>query len=67
MAKIWRERGDKGPKCENGIKLEFAEEVQKAFDHSLNRGEVEDLADTCHLPRRRRSSASTTSSRTSRP
>jgi hypothetical protein len=48
-AKVWRERGDKGPKCENGIKLEFGEEVQKAFDHSLNRGEVEDLADTCHL------------------
>jgi hypothetical protein len=48
-AKVWRERSDKGPKCENGIKLEFAEEVQKAFDHSLNRAEVEDLADTCHL------------------
>ena len=49
VAKIWRERGDKGPKCENGIKLEFGEEVQKAFAHSLNRGEEEDLSDTCHL------------------
>jgi hypothetical protein len=49
VAKVWRERSDKGPKCENSVKLEFAEQVQKAFDYSLNRGEVEDLADTCHL------------------
>jgi hypothetical protein len=49
LAKIWRDRGDKGPKCENGIPLEFPEEVQKAFLHSLNRGEAEDLNDTCHL------------------
>src|SRR5689334_23408255 len=45
VAKVWRERSDKGPKCDNGIKLEFAEEVQKAFDHSLQRGETEDLSD----------------------
>ena len=31
IAKIWREHGDKGPKCENNIKLEFNEEVEKAF------------------------------------
>jgi hypothetical protein len=49
VAKIWRDRGDKGPKCENAIGLEFPEEVQKAFLHSLNRGEVEDLNDSCHL------------------
>jgi hypothetical protein len=49
LAKIWRDRGDKGPKCENAIPLEFPEEVQKAFLHSLNRGEAEDLNDTCHL------------------
>jgi hypothetical protein len=53
-AKVWRERTDKGPKCENGIKLEFAEEVQKAFDHSLNRAEPEDLADTCHLAEKKK-------------
>jgi hypothetical protein len=54
VAKIWRERGDKGPKCENAIKLEFPEEVQKAFDQSLNRGEEEDLSDSCHLAEKKK-------------
>ncbi len=54
VAKIWREHGDKGPKCENAIPLLFAEEVQKAFMHSLNRGEVEDLEDTCHLAEKKK-------------
>jgi hypothetical protein len=49
VAKIWREHGDKGPKCENNIKLEFAEEADKAFLWSLNRAEPENLDDTCHL------------------
>jgi len=49
LAKIWREHGDKGPKCENNIKLEFKEEVDKAFLWSLNRAEPENLEDTCHL------------------
>jgi hypothetical protein len=49
VAKIWREHGDKGPKCENNIKLEFNEEVGKAFLWSLNRAEPEDLEDSCHL------------------
>jgi hypothetical protein len=48
-AKVWREQTDKGPKCDNAIKLELPEQVAKAFAHSLNRGEVEDLEDTCHL------------------
>lgn len=54
VAQIWRDRGDKGPKCENGIPLDFTEEVQKAFAHSLNRGEVEDLNDTCHLAEKKK-------------
>jgi hypothetical protein len=49
VAKIWREHGDKGPKCEVNIKLEFKEEVDKAFLWSLNRAEPENLDDTCHL------------------
>ncbi len=49
VAKIWREHGDKGPKCENAIRLEFPEEVQKSFAYSLNRAEPEDLEDTCRL------------------
>jgi hypothetical protein len=54
IAKVWRERSDKGPKCENAIKLEFPEQVQKAFDYSLNRAEPEDLADTCHLSEKKK-------------
>jgi hypothetical protein len=48
-AKIWRERTDSGPKCENNIPLEFAEQIDKAFAYSMNRAVPEDLADTCHL------------------
>lgn len=48
-AKIWRAHEDKGPKCDNLIKLELPEQIEKAFAHSMNRGEVEDLEDTCHL------------------
>jgi hypothetical protein len=49
IAKVWRDRSDRGPKCENTVALEFSEEVERAFAHSLNRAEPEDLADTCHL------------------
>jgi hypothetical protein len=54
VAKIWRDRGDKGPKCENAIPLQFPEEVQKAFATSLNRGEEEDLNDPCHLAEKKK-------------
>ena len=42
VAKIWRDHGDKGPKCENAIPPRpFAEEVQKSFmPTACNRGEV---------------------------
>jgi len=49
VAKIWRDRSDQGPKCENGVALDFGEQVDKAFAYSLNRAEPEDLTDTCHL------------------
>jgi len=49
VAKIWRERSDQGPKCENGVRLEFSEQIDRAFAYSLNRAPTEDLADTCHL------------------
>jgi hypothetical protein len=49
IAKVWRDRDSKGPKCENAVVYEFPEEVQRAFDHSLNRAEPEDLEDSCHL------------------
>jgi hypothetical protein len=49
VAKVFRQQADKGPKCENAIRLELPEQVERAFAHSLNRGDVEDLEDTCHL------------------
>ncbi len=49
VAKIWRERSDKGPKCENNIKLELPEQVKFAFDWSTGRRVEEDLEDTCRL------------------
>ncbi len=54
LARITREHGEKGPKCDNAIKLEFNEEVQRAFDYSLNRAIPEDLADTCHLAEKKK-------------
>src|SRR5579863_3501245 len=49
IAKVWRDRESKGPKCENAVPFDFPEEVQRAFDHSLNRAEPENLEDSCHL------------------
>jgi len=49
VAKIWKLQADQGPKCENAIKMELPEEVDRAFAHSINRGEEEDLEDSCHL------------------
>jgi hypothetical protein len=54
LAKVWRDRDSKAPKCENAVAYDFPEEVQRAFDGSLNRGEAEDLADTCHLAEKKK-------------
>jgi hypothetical protein len=54
VAKVWRDHDSKAPKCENLVPYEFPEEVQRAFDHSLNRAEAEDLADTCHLAEKKK-------------
>ena len=51
IAKIVREQTDRAPKCENNVKYNFAEQVDRAFIHST-RGEQElqeDLNDTCHI------------------
>ena len=51
IAKIVREQSDRAPKCENNVKYDFAEQVDRAFIHST-RGEQElqeDLNDTCHI------------------
>jgi hypothetical protein len=54
LAKVWRDRDAKGPKCENNVLYDFPEEVQRAFDHSLNRAEPEDLADSCRLDEKKK-------------
>jgi hypothetical protein len=53
-AKIWREQSDSGPKCENNVPYDFAEQIDRAFAYSLNRAVPEDLADTCHLAEKKK-------------
>ena len=51
LAKVIREQTDRAPKCENNVKYDFPEQVERAFIHST-RGEqelAEDLNDTCHI------------------
>lgn len=51
LAKVVREQTDRAPRCENLVKYDFAEQVDRAFIHST-RGEQElqeDLNDTCHI------------------
>lgn len=56
IAKIIREQSDRAPKCENNIKYNFAEQVERAFIRST-RGEQElqeDLNDTCHIAEKKK-------------
>jgi len=51
LGKVVREQTDRAPKCENNIKYDFGEQIDRAFIHST-RGErelQEDLNDTCHI------------------
>jgi hypothetical protein len=54
LAKVWKGQSDKGPKCDNAIRTELPEQVEKAFAYSLNQGENEDLEDTCHLEEKKK-------------
>ena len=49
MARIVREQSDHGPKCENKIPYDFAEQAARAFAATVGRTEEEDLNDTCRL------------------
>jgi len=56
LAKIIREQTDRAPKCENNIKYDFGEQVDRAFIRST-RGEQElqeDLNDTCHIAEKKK-------------
>jgi hypothetical protein len=51
IAKVVREQTDRAPKCQNSVKYDFGEQVDRAFIRST-RGEQElqeDLNDTCHI------------------
>jgi hypothetical protein len=51
IAKIVRGQSDGAPKCENNVKYDFPEQVERAFIHSTQGEQVlqEDLNDTCHI------------------
>ena len=55
VGKIIREQSDKAPKCENGIKYDFNEQVERAFIWSTQGEQVlqEDLNDTCHIAQKK--------------
>ena len=48
MARVVREQGEQGPKCENKIPYDFSEQVDRAFQATVGRPQEEDSADTCH-------------------
>jgi hypothetical protein len=49
VGRIVREQGDLGPRCENKIKYDFAEQAERAFASSVGRGQEEDSNDSCRL------------------
>jgi hypothetical protein len=51
VGKIVREQSDRAPKCENDMKYDFVEQVDRAFIRSTQGEQVlqEDLNDTCHI------------------
>jgi hypothetical protein len=56
LGKVIREQSDRAPKCENNVKYNFTEQVDRAFIHST-RGEQElqeDLNDTCHIAEKKK-------------
>ena len=56
LGKIVREQSDRAPKCENNVRYDFGEQVDRAFIHST-RGEQElqeDLNDTCHIAEKKK-------------
>jgi hypothetical protein len=56
IGKIIRTQSDRAPKCENNVKYDFAEQVERAFIHSTQGEQVlrEDLNDTCHIAEKKK-------------
>ncbi len=56
VAKVIREQKDTAPRCENNMKYDFAEQVERAYVWSTQ-GEqalAEDLNDTCHIAEKKK-------------
>jgi hypothetical protein len=47
--RIVREQSDAGPKCENKVPYDLAEQVARTFAATMGRADEEDPNDTCHL------------------
>ena len=56
VAKLIKEQSDKAPQCENRVKYDFPEEIERAFIWSTQ-GEqalAEDMNDTCHIAEKKK-------------
>jgi hypothetical protein len=49
VARVAREQGEQGPKCENKIPYDLTEQVARAFDATVGRPHEEDSNDSCQL------------------
>lgn len=56
LAKVIREQKDSAPRCENKMKYDFAEQVDRAYIWSTQGEQVlaEDLNDTCHIAEKKK-------------
>lgn len=56
VAKVIREQKDAAPRCENKMKYDFAEQVERAYIWSTQGEQVlaEDLNDTCHIAEKKK-------------
>jgi len=56
LAKVIREQKDPAPHCENNMKYDFAEQVERAYIWSTQGEQVlaEDLNDTCHIAEKKK-------------
>jgi hypothetical protein len=56
VARVIREQSDQAPRCENKVKYDFPEQVQRAYIWSTQgeRELQEDLNDTCHIAEKKK-------------
>lgn len=54
LARVVRQQGDGGPRCENKVAYDFPEQVGRAFAAATGHAEEEDANDTCHLAEKKK-------------